>query len=84
MRNQVELLELLRKELHGDLFESGLCSICQDMRDFYVVTDYEYWKLKHLIYDNRPKDNCGIYFFPIGEIEPRDKFLQELIKEYEK
>ncbi len=82
MRSKVELLKLLREELHSDTFCSGLCSSCQAMQDFHILTEGEHYELRYLIYENRPKDNCGAYFFPIGEREPRDKFLQELIEKY--
>jgi len=83
MRSKVELLKLLRKELHGHMFGGALCGLTLDLLDCGVITEGEKYKLKYLIYDNRPKDNCGLFFFPIGEREPRDKFLQELIEKYE-
>ena len=82
MRSKVELLKLLRKELHGDRFHTGLCSLNLSMLNSHIIRESEYGELEYLINTNRPKDNFWIYYFPKGEIEPRDKYLQELIDKY--
>ena len=83
MRSKVELLKLLRKELHGDRFHTGLCSLNLSMLNFQIIRESECRKLEYLIDTNRPKENFWIYYFPKGEIEPRDKFLKQLIEKYE-
>jgi len=83
MRSALELLKVLRKELHGDLFESGLCLLCYDMYLIGTITFNERRCLDFLIIRNKPLKTHTGFYFPIGKIEPRDKFLQELIKKYE-
>jgi len=86
MRSKVELLKLLRKELKEQNVHmscGGLCSLIVKLLDCGVITVDERHELKYLIYSNTPKDSCGLFFFPIGEREPRDKFLKELIEKYE-
>ena len=84
MRTEVELLKLLRKCLHSDLFDWGLCALNKYMFLKGLITVDEYYCLKNLIYKHKPKNYKGeLYYFRKGKREPRDKYLQELIKKYE-
>ena len=83
MRNKVELLKLLRENLHSDLFESGLCSLITYMFFKGLITIHEHYCLDKLIYKHKPKKYEGeLYYFRKGKIENRDKYLQELIEKY--
>ena len=83
MRSKVELLKLLRENLHSDYFRSGLCQLINNMLYREIINSEESDVLRRLLYDNLPANSIigNYWWFPFKRTE-RDKFLQELIEKY--
>jgi len=84
MRGEVELLQLLRANLHSDLFTDGLCSLIQDMFIEQIIDSKEYFSLRRLLFNNAPiKYSRGLYWWFPYKRTARDEFLNQLIEKYE-
>jgi len=82
MRSKVELLKLLRDNLHSDLFKDGLCHLIQDMFIEQIIDSKEKKILRRLLNNKSPYKFKGTYWWFPHKRTPRDKFLQELIEKY--
>jgi len=83
MRSKVELLKLLRENLHSDLFRDGLCHLIQDMLIEEIIDSKEKKILSRLLNNNSPYKFIGTYWWFPSKRTERHKFLQELIEKYE-
>jgi len=80
-----ELLILLRDyfpKSHAD-GRDALCFAIHDLwKDHKIISYNEAKKLDRHIHAHRPNPNSkAAYFFPLGELTPRMKFLNKLISE---
>jgi hypothetical protein len=78
-RSLIELLKLLDEEIDGLYFESCLCLLIKEMYFHSLLDAEEYNMLSVYIHEHKPF-NATLFWFPIGEREPRHKFLRKLIK----
>ena len=77
-----DLLILVRDYLPGNIAEECGGSICWtsiDMRDRGIIKYHECDLICHYVMENEPENTDGLFFWPYGELEPRIKFLDELI-----
>jgi len=76
MKTIKELLQLVydyeRKEKC-----TGLCDIVLTIRNKFVITEQEYFKLKEYIKNNKPENASKQYplWFPMFDWKPRNKWL---------
>ena len=62
-----------------DRLECGLCILAVDLFDYEEETDV----LKY-IEEHRPRNSPDSYYWPIGEVKPRIKWLEYHIKKLSK
>jgi len=82
MRNNKELLEVFLYNV--DLFDSGLCSWIYELWRTNIISCQERSFLMEIIKDNEPFLNRYFtgraYYWKIGNINPRIKFLTKHLK----
>lgn len=88
MRDIKTLLEILLDQYDNNRFEgiqwSGLCFAIIRIRISHVIDQPDEDALLKVIKANRPESaESLLYWWPKGEVEPRVKFLKQLIMKYE-
>lgn len=81
MRTIKELLEVMVNNKQH--FNSGLCGWCLRLRLYDIINGGEYNQLLSYIRKNRPfltHLNLSAYYWKIGRLEPRIKWLKKHIK----
>jgi hypothetical protein len=66
------------------LFEHGLCKWRWNMYTLGLITQDECKFLFDYIYDNKPNDRNGFFFWPVNKIQPRLDWIKEQLKKFEK
>ncbi len=80
-----ELLELMLE--HQNLFENSLCKWIYTLYTFNIISIGEHIDLEKYIEKNRPfltYLRFNSYYWPIGQIEPRIKWINKHIKKLSK
>ena len=84
MRNISTLLKILKRERKGFPSDYGLCSINVYCEASKWITLPEYEKIKSILIKTKPKNaKIDYHWFDSDGIE-RTKFLNKLIKKYER
>ena len=73
-----ELLIVMRDNF-DKYFVAGLCLLNNSLRSHDLYSYDEYLKVRYFICANRPNKESG-WSWPMGEKEPRKKWLDEQIK----
>jgi hypothetical protein len=78
MRTTKELLELMLEKHH--VFGMGLCACASRLWYSDVITWEELEGLRHYLKMNKPIDAGIMYWWELGEIQPRIDWINEQIK----
>jgi hypothetical protein len=85
MRTTKELLELMLE--NQQFFKSGLCRWIENMYRRGIITEAECYRLEYYLSQNKPitfykilRMNNNRYWWRIGDIKPRIKWIEKHIK----
>lgn len=87
-RTDKELLELVLEDLGEKMTMwrcSGICAVVSIMESNNIINSREEFRLYDIIDENPTNiyiNSISMYYFPLGEIEPRIEYLKQLIKKY--
>ena len=78
-RSPIELVRVLLSNL--DRLHTGLCALAGDLRGGNLLSVSEFMILWETLHANMPPNVIfGGYWFPPCEVEPREKYLKQLIE----
>lgn len=87
MRDIKELLEILLDKYENNsiymIQSDGLCWAIQRLCDENIILLQEGDILSEYLYSNKPEWAWAGYWWTMGDVPPRIKFLKKLIKSYE-
>jgi len=79
MRTEKELLELMLQ--YQVYFQTGMCNWVERFYAFDLIDESEYKLLYNYIQNHEPEEtNDILYWWPVGELQPRIDWINEQIK----